>query len=313
MGSMSNTGRCLRTVVGCVLVLVALGCSDAPSPTAPSEPKSGAIAFTSDRDGTEQIYVMNADGSNSRRLTNGPVNNSNAAWSPDGKMIAFARSGDGNVEIYVMQADGSNPHGLVGGYQPAWSPDGKRIAFTIGGPGLNDDSYVYTVNAEGTGGTYIAGDYWPYEAASDPAWSPDGTRLALRLREFWDEGGYYTSIVVMNADGTNWRYVATSSDDGGGTVASPAWSPDGTKITFISYDRVSVVEADGLGEHALNTGTVNNESSVWSPDGTKIAFSGACVDACSGALDIFVMNADGSGVVRLTDHAGRNYAPVWRP
>jgi len=45
----------------------------------------------------------------------------------------------------------------------------------------------------------------------------------------------------------------------------------------------------------------------------QIAFSGTCVDVCSGALDIYVTNADGSGVVRLTDRAGRNFAPAWRP
>ena len=291
-------------------------CNDSNGPmTLPAvAARSGRIAFTSDRDGTEQIYLMNADGSNPTRLTRGPASNSNAAWSPDGKTIAFVSNRDRNAEISVMEADGSNPHPLsVGGSQPAWSPDGKKIAFTIGGPGLSDDSYVFSVNADGTGGTYIAGDYWPYEAASEPAWSPDGARLALRLREFSDEGGYYTSIVVMRADGTNWRYVAYSSDDGGGTVASPAWSPDGTKITFISYGRVSIVGIDGVGEHALTTGTKNNESSVWSPDGMQIAFSGTCVDVCSGALDIYVTNADGSGVVRLTDRAGRNFAPAWRP
>jgi len=282
--------------------------------TCASTARTGPIAFVSDRDGNADIYVMNADGSSPTRLTNNPAADLDPAWSPDGTKIAFASNRDGNYTIYVMNADGSNPSRLTAGRAPAWSPDGKKIAFTVDvGAGVEGElSYVYSMNADGTGGTYIAGDYWPYEAASDPAWSPDGARLALRLREFWDEVGYVTYIVVMRADGTNWRYVAYSSDDGGGTVASPAWSPDGTKITFISYDRVSVVGDDGFGEHALTTGTENNESSVWSPDGTQIVFSGACVDACSGALDIYVMNADGSGVVRLTDRVGRNYAPAWR-
>jgi TolB protein len=207
-----------------------------------------------------------------------------------------------------MNADGSNPRRLTAGRAPAWSPDGKKIAFTVDvGAGVEGElSYVYSMNADGTGGTYIAGDYWPYEAASQPAWSPDGARLALTLRESLPEGGYYTSLVVMRADGTNWRRIAGASD---GT--SSAWAPDGTKITFISDGLVAVVGADGFGARGFTTETENNESPVWSPDGRQIAFSGACVVACSGALDIYVMNADGSGVVRLT-HTGSDRSPAWR-
>src|SRR5262245_49125199 len=65
------------------------------------------IAFTSKRDGNNEIYVMNADGSGQTNLTNNPASDAGPAWSPDGRQIAFGSFRDGNGEIYVMNADGS--------------------------------------------------------------------------------------------------------------------------------------------------------------------------------------------------------------
>jgi len=67
------------------------------------------IAFHSDRDGNQDIYVMNADGTNPTRLTSDPASDRVPAWSPDGTKIAFDSRRDGNFEIYVMNADGTNP------------------------------------------------------------------------------------------------------------------------------------------------------------------------------------------------------------
>src|SRR2546428_769783 len=167
------------------------------------------------------------------------------------------------------------------------------IAFVSDRDGNAD---IYVMNADGSSPTRLTNNP---AADLDPAWPPDGTKIAFAS----NRDGNYT-IYVMNADGSNPSRLTAGQ--------ATAWSPAGKKIAFISYDRGAVVGADGFGEHALTTGTDNNESSVWSPDETQIVFSGACVDACSGALDIYVMNADGSGVVRLTDRVGRNYAPAWR-
>lgn len=86
----------------------------------------GKIAFASDRDGNDEIYVMNADGSNQHRLTDNPTRDWDPAWSPDGMKIAFVSYRDGNAEIYVMNADGSNQHRLTNSptwdWFPAWSP-----------------------------------------------------------------------------------------------------------------------------------------------------------------------------------------------
>jgi dipeptidyl aminopeptidase/acylaminoacyl peptidase len=84
------------------------------------------IAFVSSRDGNADIYVMNADGSNQTNLTKNSADDTNPAWSPDGRQIAFVSLRDGNEEIYVMNADGSNQTNLTknpaGDGCPVWSP-----------------------------------------------------------------------------------------------------------------------------------------------------------------------------------------------
>jgi Ca2+-binding RTX toxin-like protein len=97
---------------------------------------------SSDRDGNREIYVMNADGSDPRRLTyTGDVVgdlflqglDADPAWSPDSKQLAFDSNRDGNYEISVMNADGSNQHNLTASESldalPAWSADGRELAF----------------------------------------------------------------------------------------------------------------------------------------------------------------------------------------
>ena len=81
-------------------------------------PDGNQIAFTSDRDGNTEVYVMNADGANPINLTNHPARDVGPAWSPDGKQIAFSTNRDVDWEIYVMDADGANPINLTN--HPAW-------------------------------------------------------------------------------------------------------------------------------------------------------------------------------------------------
>jgi Tol biopolymer transport system component len=150
--------RCVAIVAAMVVLTLAAGCGKA-GPTAPSVPLTdtpvppvtmaalltetsppssgdGLIVFHSERDGNMEIYVMNTDGSDQRRLTNNDADDVCPAWSPDGTQIAFVSNRGGNDEIYVMNADGSGQRRLTNndaddGF-PAWSPDGMRIAFDSG-------------------------------------------------------------------------------------------------------------------------------------------------------------------------------------
>jgi len=134
--------RKLAGIIGLALglVLLAAACGGdgeevppaATATAAPTEGPSfsavvtGKIAFTSDRDGNHEVYVMNADGSGQTRLTDNPAADALPAWSPDGSRIAFTSDRDGNPEVYVMNADGSGQTNLTSNPAtdafPAWSP-----------------------------------------------------------------------------------------------------------------------------------------------------------------------------------------------
>jgi Tol biopolymer transport system component len=116
-------------------------------------PDGKKIAFISDRTGVEQVWAMNADGSNQTQLSHSGVREDQVPdWSPDGRRIAFAQGNVGSGRIWVMNADGSNPVQLTSGpgddFGTAWSPDGRQIAFVR--DFANGDRSVWTMNADGS-------------------------------------------------------------------------------------------------------------------------------------------------------------------
>ena len=263
-------------------------------------PDGSSIAFASDRDGTVDIYTMNANGTGVTRLTNDAAWNLIPAWSPDGSRIAFTSLRDGSGDIFVMHADGSGVTRLTGGSEwddafAAWSPDGSRIAFasnrdTYDSDRDTDDNYqIYVMNADGSGVTRLTGgSEWDDVF---PAWSPDGSRIAFTSDR---DGG--EDIYVMNADGSG----VTRLTRGPGGGEWPAWSPNGSRIAFAAErdDNVDIhtMNTDGSGVRRLTRDPALDFYTTWSPDGSRIAF----MSDRAGNFEIYAMNADGTGVTRLT-------------
>ena len=239
---------------------------------------NGKIAFTSNRWGSYSIYIMNADGTGQTRLIGGPL---------------------------LPRNNPSDPFIMASNIDPVWSPDGSKIAF-LSNRDLGGWSYkIYVANADGTGQTRLT------ELASSPTWSPDGSKIAFQSGN--------AGIYVINADGTGQTQLTSSQWDGG-----PKWSPDGSKIAFTRTqgdNKIYVMNADGTGQTQIPCNLWYCDSPAWSPDGSKIAFDGPSGPGFAGSAtspSIFVMNADGSGLMRLTDNSASNYAwydssPAWSP
>jgi TolB protein len=257
------------------------------------------IAFTSERDGNSEIYVMNPDGTGPQRLTDDPAYDAWPTWSPDGSQIAFMSERSGNPDIYVMDADGSNVRQLTqhpaNDIWPEWSPDGTRIAF----PSRRDGNFeIYVIDADGSNLQRLTNTPGHEDF---PAWSPDGTQIVFSRIE-GDDGTY-----VMNADGSGERQLLQFH------VLEPAWSPDGTRIVFASdhegFRAIYVMDADGSNLQRLSQTRAGENCPDWSPDGMQITFA----SWRDGDGEIYVMDADGSNLQKLTDNRFEEEFPTWRP
>ena len=136
-----------------------------------TRPMGGQIVFESDRMGTQQLYIMEADGKNVRRISYGEGRYATPVWSPRGDLIAFTKTYKGRFLIGVMKTDGSGERILTEGFHnegPAWSPNGRVLAFFRESKGADGGPKLWTVDVTGYNEQPVAVEGY----ASDPAWSP---------------------------------------------------------------------------------------------------------------------------------------------
>jgi len=309
-------------------------------------PDGSRIAFVRHHGGNRnQICVMDADGSNQRCLTDPAVISGIPSWSPDGKKIAFISIRDGHEDIYAMDADGRNDTNLTNSPSwdtfPRWSPDGSKIAFVSSrhassklppegswGYGIVLHTELYLMGADGSNVTRLTniprveGRPNRTPVVRYPRWSPNGQRIL-----FLSNRNGRSNLHLIDADGSNLTQVTDRYDPPG----VPAWSRDGTKIVFAAFERwnfyperqpnyeIFVIDVDSLSvTNITNSQDLNESMPTWSPDGRRIVFAARPNDPLQRTdsrtdYDIYVMDADGSNVVRLTDDPARDAEPSWSP
>jgi WD40 repeat protein len=267
-------------------------------------------AFTTDWD----LWTMAPDGSDPRILPGmTPSVEQETVWSPDGSRIAFLSNRDGptNVQLFVMNADGSSQKrrsdvGLVKSGL-SWAPDGESVvvASSIAGGGgwdlfvarLDDSPIVRLETAD---------------AELYPDWSPDGEEILYSSGASTLE----LDLWAMRKDGTGPRLIYDSP--GTGTMRYARWSPDGRKIAFEAARSVGesrdimLINSDGTGLINLTKGRGDNREPSWSPDGTMILFGSDRDRIQELDFNLYVMDADGWNIRKLTSMPSRERHPHWR-
>jgi TolB protein len=257
------------------------------------------IAFTSDRDGSKEIYLMDADGQGQRRITGHKSISLSPAWRPQGDALAYVSFFDGPPGIYLVELATGRKQPLVndGGLNisPSYSPDGSQFAFSRSVAG-NTEIFV----ADSGGGNLRRLTTSP-GIDTNPAWSPSGREIA-----FTSSRSGNPHIYVMDAEGANVRRITFSGEYNDGA----SWRADGTQIVYASrsgnaFD-ISATDLVTLESRLITSGPGSKESPSFSPDGRRIAFAWAR----GGSTQIYIMGSDGTEPRPLTAQ-GNNSGPDW--
>jgi len=264
----------------------------------------GSVAFNTMRDGNAEIYVMDPNGDDPRRITEHPATDVDPAISPDGRDIVFTSNRTGNNDIFIVGSHGGATVNLT--EHPAndgwarWSPNGRQIVFHSNRDGNFE---IYVMDADGRSPTRVTS----YPGIDQfPDWSPNGKDIVFRRD---------TDIYVLDLMSGETRRLTNAAP----LNQMATWSPNGRELVFMSardgYPSVFRMDADGGNQVNLtpkDPGDLASEwlsrAPSWSTNGRHVYFM-SYRPSTGGDTEIFVMNRDGTGLQRLTSVIGVDGSP----
>ena len=254
----------MKTKLFSLLCCISLALTNSSTPTWAQPHKTVKIAFTSTRDGNDEIYIMNVDGSKPENLTRHDARDGGAVWSPTGEQIAFHSNRHDLRDLYIMDADGGNVRkllkDLVYREYPTWSPDGTMLAYYRSDGG---DAKVYVANIDESAEELMA-EAGPLGAFPD--WSPDGSEIVFTYRFKGALGN-----TVLQSVNVNTREVTTLYEPNEpAALLYAAWSPMGDTIAFYWHKKgIFLLASNAKAVKKLTVGA----HPAWSTRGKELVYT----------------------------------------
>ena len=263
------------------------------------------IAFLMQESAGKEIYLIDFDGHNLRRLTHDDTVNLSPAWSPDAKWIMYTSYAAHNPDLIMIDTSGQQRqtiHRLPGlNAAPAWSPDMQSIALVLS---RDQNSEVYILNKD----RQLERLTRHFNIDTSPTWSPDGKKIAFTS----DRSGTGAPQIYIMDSVKGDRSQVTRISFGSGYNDNPAWSPNGDKIAYTSREKrkfqIRIYDLNTHKSQLLTSGFGSSEQPSWSPDGRFIIYRKRENDR----YNLFIQKL-GSGEARQLTFSGKGHSPSWSP
>jgi len=263
------------------------------------------IAFLMQESAGKEIYLIDFDGYNLRRVTHDHTVNLSPAWSPDAKWIMYTSYAAHNPDLIMIDTSGQQRqtiHRLPGlNAAPAWSPDMQSIALVLS---RDQNSEVYILNKD----RQLERLTRHFNIDTSPTWSPDGKKIAFTS----DRSGTGAPQIYIMDSVKGDRSQVTRISFGSRYNDNPAWSPNGDKIAYTSREgrkfQIRIYDLNTHKSQLLTSGFGSSEQPSWSPDGRFIIYRKRENDR----YNLFIQKL-GSGEARQLTFSGKGHSPAWSP